>query len=199
MFAVKRSIILRQESLNNTMSLYTKIGDKGRSSASGRMKIDKSSIIFEVLGEIDNLTCSLGFLQNSRISEIKNCTIQVQQDLLIIGSVVARASKGVLQKDYWNKRIAGFEKLIDSLNGVLPKLTNFIIPGGTLESSHLHMSRVECRKVERMVVRYWKSSGRKDLADIVKYLNRLSDLLFVLARYSNKRNKIRDLAWKGSK
>lgn len=181
------------------MSLYTKKGDGGKSSPDGKKSLDKSSLVFEVLGEIDNLTCTLGFLQNSGIQHIRKNIASIQEDLLSLGTVISGLGKYSAPESYWNKRIEYFENLIDTLSSTLPKLTTFILPGGSVESSYLHMSRVVCRRAERLTFRYWKKSGRKDLSIVLKYLNRLSDVLFVLARFSNKKRGVKEITWKGSK
>jgi cob(I)alamin adenosyltransferase len=181
------------------MSLYTKTGDQGKSAINNKKQLDKSSVVFDVLGTLDELSSTLGFLHLSTISDIKNIIVNIQNDLLIIGSVIAgRAFTGDLKKSC-EKKVFDFERTIDTFTAKLPLLKTFILPGGCIESNYLHLSRVVCRRLERVLVRFIRETGRKDLDVIEKYFNRLSDLLYVMARYSNKKRKFKDIVWKALK
>jgi cob(I)alamin adenosyltransferase len=181
------------------MSLYTKTGDHGKSAVNNRKQLDKSSVVFDVLGTLDELSTTLGFLHLSTISDVKNIVINIQNDLLIIGSVVAGRAFTVDLKKSCEKKVTDFERLINIFTAKLPVLKTFILPGGCIESSYLHLSRVVCRRLERVFVRFIRESGRKDLGIVEKYFNRLSDLLYVMARYSNKKRKFKDIIWKALK
>lgn len=185
---------------SNHMTVYTKTGDRGQSSAGKKNgKLTKSSAVFDVLGTLDELSSTLGFIQSSKISDIRKITLSVQEDLLTIGAVISGNIQYPKHKSYWPVKVIYFENTIDSLTKTLPTLKSFILVGGSFESGYLHLARVVCRRLERIFVRYALESKRKDLNEIGQYLNRLSDLLFVLARFANKKNKVRDIPWAGLK
>jgi cob(I)alamin adenosyltransferase len=120
--------------------------------------------------------------------------VEVQKDLLSLGSIISSGEK--ISRDAnekWEKRIKELEEMIDYFEAKNDPIKNFVLPGGCRESSFLHLARVTCRKLERMVFSYLKKN--KDKAFIGKYLNRLSDLLFVMSRYSNKRLGFEDKIW----
>ncbi|MBU1133228.1 cob(I)yrinic acid a,c-diamide adenosyltransferase [Patescibacteria group bacterium] len=170
--------------------IYTKRGDNGTASLLfSNKRFKKSSPIFDVLGTSDELNVSLGYLQSSRLQEIKNVCIKIQRELFILGSYFAGKALEDKKND-WDKRIKELEEAIDYFDSKNEPLKSFILPGGSKESNYLHTSRVICRRLERLVVSYTK--GKEPTILIVKYLNRLSDLLFVMARYSNKRLGYKD-------
>jgi len=176
--------------------IYTKEGDLGFTSLSNMFKkISKTEFIFDVLGTFDELEVSLGFLHSARLDDVRKVAKEVQKDLFSLGSVISsneRISKESVEK--WENRIKELEEVIDYFNNKNDPLESFILPGGCRESSFLHLSRVTCRKLERMVFQYLRKN--KDKVFIGNYLNRLSDLLFVMARYSNKRLGFEDKIWK---
>ena len=147
------------------MAVYTKTGDKGISSlrqsvisGNRKNKMSKSAVVFDVLGTLDELSTVLGFLQLSKISEIRKNIISIQEDLLTIGAVISGNITYTKHKDYWIKKTEYFEKTIDSLTKVLTKLHSFILVGGSKESSYLHLARVVCRRLERLFVKYTNES-----------------------------------------
>jgi cob(I)alamin adenosyltransferase len=176
-------------------SIYTKKGDKGKSALFDGSISVKSSDIFNVLGTIDELCASLGFVKDKKIQKI-------QSDLFSIGALLANPNPSCPNCSEIEKRITEFEEDIDRMEKILPKIKNFLLPGGTQKSSHLHISRTICRRLERVLVAYFKKS-KKSSKDknyvIVKYFNRLSDLLFVMARYANFKSKVKDVIWMKSK
>ncbi len=180
------------------MQIYTKTGDKGKTSLLGGERFSKAEIIFELLGTLDELNASLSFVSNTRIKDLALLVNLVQNQLFEIGALLANPQS--TSKDYvWlEKEVKGFEKSIDKISKKLPKLTNFILPGGSQDSCHLHLCRAICRRLERLAVLYFdkfpKDSDKFSL--LVQYLNRLSDLLFVMGRYSNLKLHIKDVLWK---
>jgi len=173
------------------MPIYSKNGDKGKSRTSGRKQLPKSDLVFEVLGTLDELSVSLGFLHLTKISEISKLACGVQSDLLLLGSKIAGSKIARSEVKLWKERVLGLEKSITFFDSKNSKLTKFILPGGSIEALYLHVSRVVCRRFERMFVRYVRLSKRSDLKVALPYVNRLSDLCFVLARYCNKKKGIR--------
>ncbi len=180
------------------MAIYTKKGDKGTTSlyssqpALGQ-RVSKNSIRIRTIGSIDELDSFLG-LAKSFCLDLKTQKIisNIQKDLLTIGSILA-GSKLRLSRTK-TKRL---EKMIDTWEGNLPRLSNFVIPGGTPLSAQLHVARSQTRRAEREVT---SLSEVEKVSDSIKaYMNRLSDFLFMLARVANSDQKIKEEIWVGKK
>lgn len=176
------------------MSIYTKTGDKGEtglfsSDKSKKIRVSKASLRIEAIGSIDEANTSLGlaasFIGNKRI---KDKIIEIQKQLFEVGAILAGA-----KIDFDKKAVGQMEKEIDEMDKVLPKLTHFIVPGGGKGGSFLFMARTFIRRAERRVVEL--SRKEKISPDIIIYLNRLSDYVYTLARYSNFKEKIKEEAW----
>lgn len=179
-------------------SIYTKNGDNGTSPLYGSgVGVLKDSIVFEVLGNLDELNAVLGFLHTCRVKEIVNLVHDIQFDLLSLGSVIAGSKNTYSKKEYWVKRTGILENKIDAFDSKNSPLKNFIAPGGSSVSAQLHLARVVCRRAERSFVRYLKENKGSDF--LLPYINRLSDLLFVLARYANLKLGVKDTVWFGPK
>ena len=170
--------------------VYTKTGDSGYTSIVGGHKFIKSDLRIKVFGEIDYLNCSLGtclseYSINDKNTELYDYLIKVQNELFNLGNMIA-----TLKEDFNPKMpsvdensIKKMEKIIDSLNSCLPPLKSFVLPGGCKLSVAFHLSRSICRKCERLAV---ELSLKEEINPIIiKYLNRLSDLFFVLSRWAN--------------
>jgi len=194
------------------MAIYTKTGDKGKTSLFGGKRVSKADLRVEAYGEMDELNSAIGVaiakIQNSRLKDdrpmaenIQNELIKIQNDLLKIGSILANPISGRSFKrlnleqgsTFMQKRVEHFEKLIDELSKDLPELKNFILPGGGEVGSMLHFSRSVCRRVERKIVALNKK-GKID-PRILAYFNRLSDLLFVIARFVNYKENKKEIIW----
>ena len=176
--------------------IYTKKGDSGLSFLPKmNKKVSKSNLIFEVLGTFDELEVCLGFLHSARLGDIRKVAVEIQNDLLSLGTILSAGGKISEEKiEFWENRVKELEEIVDYFEEKNDPLETFILPGGCRESGFLHLGRVTCRKLERITVAYLK--GEKDKMFIIKYLNRLSDLLFVMARYSNKKLGFKDIIWK---
>ena len=175
------------------MSIYTKFGDKGTTSLVGGGTISKSHARVEAYGDVDELNSVLGIVVS--FSEKKNVTDslqKIQKDLFIIGAELASKTP---KKTISPARVGEIEKEIDGLESELPPLGNFILPGGSKTASLLHHARTVCRRAERKVVSL--SEKEKINPDLIIYLNRVGDLLFILARYVNYKKKIDETLWKG--
>ena len=179
------------------MTVYTRNGDDGTSSLIGSDNVPKNSAVFNVLGTVDELNACLGCMSRCRMPRVKEIIYDVQNDLFLIGTLVATSNKNdkMIQLE---KKVAKMEKTIDELEEDLPELTNFIVPGGTETATMLHMARAFSRRLEREFVSYLEIDNKKEFQGILKYLNRLSDLLFTLARYANHRNGVKEKVWKFS-
>ncbi len=180
--------------------IYTKKGDKGETSLIGGKKVLKYDIRVEAYGTVDELKSYLGIIKDSEGSEqlIKTIAI-IQERLFRMESHLAcneinitKKLPGITQRD-----IQLLETEIDSMESKLPPLKNFIIPGGHLISSHCHVARCICRRAERAIVKLDNLEPVKPI--ILAYINRLSDYLFVLARFLCHENRCTDTLWKRQK
>ncbi len=178
------------------MKIYTKGGDKGQTSLLGGKRVSKSDIRIEAYGTIDELNANIGLLKDYEISDdYKDKLLKTQHDLFKIGSILAcevDPAQYNLPKieDY---DITEIEKNIDEMEKELPVLKNFILPGGDLAVSQCHLARCVCRRSERLIVLL---SEEEDVDDvIIRYLNRLSDFLFVLARKISYDKGINEINW----
>lgn len=178
------------------MTIYTRTGDKGKTSLFNGSRVLKSNERVETYGTIDELNSIIGLaaaqLDKKKFFPVKKELEKIQGDLLEIGSALANPKATEIAG--LEKRVKDFEKLIDELTENLPKLQNFILPGGGREGSVLHVARTVARRAERKTV----GLMQKEEADenIMIYLNRLSDLLFTLARYINYKDKRKETIWK---
>jgi cob(I)alamin adenosyltransferase len=171
--------------LSVNMSIYTKTGDKGTTSLYGGKRVSKSDLQVDCYGTVDELTSLIGLVA----SKIKNkkdreSLIDIQKDFYKIMSFLSGME---IKLDFLDQRVKVFEKKIDQLDKKLPRLHQFIIPGGTEVSSWFHMLRTVCRRSERKIV--CLHSTRYTL-HVIQYLNRLSDLFFTLARFYNKGKEV---------
>ena len=177
------------------MKIYTKTGDEGKTSLFDNSRVWKSDERIMSYGAVDELNSSLGIALSLELdNEVKDILIKIQNDLFIVGSDLANPNMSD-NKIRTNKEMIIFlEQKIDLLEPQLESLTSFILPGGTLLASILHLSRTISRRAETYVVKLSKNQEINN--DAVIYLNRLSDLMFILARIINDRKKIQDIIWK---
>ncbi len=173
--------------------IYTKTGDKGKTSLFDGTKVPKYNIRVDSYGSIDELNRLIGVCSSFvKHKLIKNGLEKIQNDLLDIGS--ALATPHPLPVEGLPQRTSEFEGLIDKLTAKLPKLSNFILPSGSRGGSLLHLARSVSRRAERRVVEL--SSKQKIDPQILVYLNRLSDLLFTFARFENYKQKKSEKIWR---
>lgn len=164
------------------MKIYTKTGDTGKTSLFGGACVSKGDLPIEAVGAIDELSCQLGLTREFvKTAESQALLHSIQRELYEIMAVVAGRDKPVVLLD---ESIQSFEQEVDKMTSELPELHSFIMPGGGQAAALLHISRAVCRRAERSLVRLSEASKNSaELAAPIKYLNRLSDLLFTLARY----------------
>ncbi len=182
-----------------SFKIYTKTGDLGKTSLIGGTKVPKSHIRIESYGTVDELNSFIG-LVNDSISDTHTKTIlkEIQDRLFTIGSSLAcDPEKESLMKipDLKESDINLLEREIDKMNEVLPEMKNFILPGGHIAVSNTHVARCVCRRAERICVNMLENEMFVELL-VIKYLNRLSDYLFVLARYIAHLLNVEEIAWK---
>lgn len=179
------------------MKIYTKAGDTGESSLINSQKMSKTNQVFNVLGTLDELNASLGFCLMSKVPQVSSTISQIQSDLFLLGANFANPKTKSKDFELFDLKTRDLELQIDQLSEQLPTLKNFILPSGSNTSVHLHLSRAICRRLERNIIEYSTNSDLGELLNsVVKYVNRLSDLLFVLARYVNFKLGIKDQIWK---
>lgn len=182
------------------MKIYTKTGDKGDTGLIDGSRISKSDLRIIAYGVVDEANSHIGLIisnieKNSIFDDVKKILLNVQQDLFVLGAELANPN--TLKDDNMlvkREMISTIEKYIDNFESELAPISNFILPGGSIESSLLHICRTVVRRAEISVVALAKE--QKINQEILTYLNRISDLFFVLARVTNKRQKHNDIPWK---
>lgn len=175
------------------MPIYTKFGDKGKTSLIGGDVVPKNDPRVKAYGCVDELNAVLGLaLSFCEVEDVHTALSGVQDDLFVIGAELA--SKGVKPRTIRPARMSRLEAEIDRLDSSLPPLRHFILPGGSKNASLLHLARTVCRRAERDIVTL--SEKEKVNPDTIIYLNRLGDLLFVLARYVNHKKKVEETIWR---
>lgn len=198
------------------MKIYTKTGDQGETGMLGGVRISKSSIAIDVTGGLDETNSVLGIVasqlsqpssgQVAAGSSVQPMIYQIQNDLFDLGSrVSACLSESDRAVEFSSERAVVLEQWIDQLQQHLPELTAFILPGGSFAGSFLHQARAVCRRTERGLVGLaradlaWPNAsnvaGDQRLSIELAYLNRLSDLLFVMARYVNHQAGCEESKW----
>ena len=180
------------------IKIYTKTGDRGQTSLFGGKRVWKNNQRVDTYGNLDELSSLIGFAISFDLDKkVKKVLEHIQNDLLNIGAQLANPKKLGADKSkvfiFGTEKALSLEKLIDRYDSKLEPLRTFILPGGTKAAAFLHFSRATSRRVERALV----SLNRKETINphILEYINRLSDLLFVLARYLNKRGKFKETLW----
>jgi cob(I)alamin adenosyltransferase len=165
------------------MKIYTKTGDKGQTSLIGGTRVPKHHIRIEAYGTVDELNSYIGLIRDQEIDPAyREVLIEVQDRLFTIGSSLASDPEKSKMKipDLKEEDIAYLEKEIDKMNDVLPEMRSFVLPGGHTTVSYCHIARCVCRRAERNTIHLSESEFVADL--VIKYLNRLSDYLFMLSR-----------------
>ena len=181
------------------IKIYTKTGDKGTTSLIGGTKVPKNDIRIETYGTVDELNSWIGMV-NDQLNDgvFKNELKEIQDRLFTIGSSLATdADKEPKMKlpDLTKTDIQFLEKRIDAMTGELPPMKNFILPGGHVAVSSIHITRCVCRRVERLAVNMLQHELFVD-EKVIQYLNRLSDYLFTLARYVAQKLGAEEIPWK---
>jgi len=178
------------------MKIYTKTGDKGETGLFGAGRVSKNSLRIEAYGSVDELNSFIGLaITEAKEEVVKTQLTRIQNLLFVVGGDLAAPGESerlqiprIVEENYLE--IEGF---IDAISEQLEELKYFILPGGTKSAALLHIARTVCRRAERQVVALKK--GEEINENIVIFLNRISDLLFVLARYENKSAHKADIKW----
>lgn len=179
-----------------TFKIYTKTGDKGETSLIGGTRVPKHHLKIEAYGTVDELNSHIGIIRDSfEDSKTRQLLLEIQNILFVIGSHLAEDKK-VSKMKLPEIEAHGVEKLeeaIDQMNELLPELKNFILPGGNIIVSYCHIARCVCRRAERCITHL---SEQENIDELVEpYINRLSDYLFVLARYVAFKLEVAEIPW----
>lgn len=198
------------------MKIYTRTGDKGTTGLFGGKRVSKYDVRIEAIGTVDELNSAIGLaIAQNQKSKLKTELTKIQGDLFEIGAVLATPARVRVKEKrvheefgkHLEQRVLEFEKLIDLLTSKLSALRSFILPGGGKAGASLHLARSICRRAERRIV----ALSQEETVDggIIKYINRLSDLLFTMARFVNLLEKSarggsafggkKETVWKGLK
>lgn len=179
------------------MKIYTKTGDDGDTGLFGGPRISKDAPRIEAYGTVDELNSVLGLVRSHGAApEVDSLLYRIQNELFNLGAQLATPNPVAKQTNMIGpSQIAGLEVAIDRYEESLAPLTQFILPGGTLAAAALHLARTVCRRAERRLITLVRQSSEPISPDLVIYLNRLSDLLFVLARAVNQAAGVADVPW----
>ena len=175
------------------MKIYTRTGDQGQTSLFGGTRVAKNDPRIDSYGTVDELSSHIGVARASSLPAETDAELErVQSDLFEIGAHLA--SPGISRfSGVEPRRIEELERAIDKMEQELTPLTTFILPGGSLGASQLHVARTVCRRAERCVVGLGDASEATQ--STIAYLNRLSDYLFVAARFANREHGVDDVPW----
>ncbi len=177
------------------MKIYTKTGDSGETGLVGGKRLGKDSLRIRAYGEVDELNALLGVCRAHNSHEnLGDMLHQIQKELFDLGADLATPlNSKVPVPRVQKKQIGRLEQWIDEIDGQLPPLRNFVLPGGCILAAHLHTARTVCRRAERSVVALQKSEETGE--HVLVYMNRLSDLLFMMARLANALDGVQEELW----
>ena len=182
-----------------TLRIYTRTGDDGHTALFGGGRVGKDDVRVDAYGDVDELNAAIGFARAAdMMPRVDEVLAPVQRDLFAIGALLATPHpeehrKQLEKARISDERIAQLEQAIDDGESELTPLKAFVLPGGTPKSAALHVARTVCRRAERGVVRLARGADVPPI--VIVYLNRLSDLLFVLARVANHRAGAGEVTW----
>ena len=180
-----------------TFRIYTRTGDRGETGLFGGGRVRKDDPRVEAYGEIDELNACLGAAAAAVDDpQVQAWIRRIQDELFVLGAELATPDPEAVKRQIVpvsKDAVSAMEAWIDRLDAEVPPLKNFILPGGHPAAAHLHVARTVCRRAERRVLTFSDSAAVRE--EVIVYLNRLSDLLFVLARGVNHRAKIEEPIW----
>jgi len=178
------------------VKIYTRTGDSGETSLFGGTRVRKDDARVDAYGEVDELNAWLGLARTSGIAaDLDSEIVHIQRDLFALGAQLAdpsdKLAAGIAKAMLGDADVARLEQLIDRLETELPPLRRFVLAGGAPAGAALHVARTVCRRAERRMVALEPAVD----AVLLRYVNRLSDLLFVLARVVNHRSRVAETEW----
>ena len=181
------------------MKIYTKKGDGGKTSLLGGKRVAKHHIRIEAYGTVDELNAHLGLLQSQALLQAYRPQLEaIQHRLFVLGSMLANDPEDSRYQppELVENDVKMLEEAIDEMEQQLSPLSNFVLPGGSSMNAYAHLARCVCRRAERRVVALSEDSEVSEMT--IRYLNRLSDWLFVLARVCSKLEGVDELIWKNA-
>lgn len=171
--------------------IYTRTGDDGSTGLGDGTRVPKDSLRVEAYGTVDELNSALGIALTTTLpAEVRDALTQIQHELFDLGGELCIPGRETIT----DRHVARLEQILDSLNDTLPPLKEFVLPGGGQAAALLHFTRTICRRAERCAVKLARTETVNPLA--LKYLNRLSDLLFVAARSVNRAEGHAEILWR---
>jgi cob(I)alamin adenosyltransferase len=185
--------------------IYTRTGDKGKTSLVGGARVSKAHLRLDTYGTVDELNSVIGVLriqaraelqEHAEFAALDQFLFEIQNDLFNVGSQLACGDAAMREQlpNIAPDTVANLEKKMDEFSVLLSPLKNFIIPGGSLASAHAHVARTVCRRAERLCVALTETGEQVD-PSLIQYLNRLSDFMFVLARHLNRLLGVTEPTW----
>ena len=175
---------------NRLSKIVTRTGDAGTTGLGDGSRVTKDCLRIECIGEIDELNSTVGVLLAEELPEtVRPALLRIQNDLFDLGGEICIPGSAIISEDH----VARLEELAEKFNADLAPLRNFILPGGTRAASQAHLARSVCRRVERRIVQLGNTEAVSEFAR--KYLNRLSDLLFIFGRILNQSSGKGDVLW----
>ena len=176
---------------NRLSKIYTRTGDDGTTGLGDGSRTNKDSLRVEAMGDVDELNAVIGILLNEPLAaEIQDTLTRVQHDLFDLGGEICIPGHAMVKAE----RVSALEETLDRLNEQLQPLKEFILPGGSRAAAYCHLARTVCRRAERQLTRLSREEPVTTIS--LQYLNRLSDLLFVMCRAINKQAEVPDVLWK---
>ncbi len=182
------------------MKIYTKTGDQGTTALFGGKRISKAELRIDTYGTVDELNSWMGLVRDQEVNQKrKDVLIQIQNDLFVIGAILATepGHEKVKIPSLQEEDIRLLEKEIDAMDAELPPMKYFVLPGGHISISTCHVTRTVCRRAERLVITLHEREPLNTL--VIRYLNRLSDYLFMLSRKVSLELGIEETPWKPKK
>lgn len=179
------------------MKIYTKTGDDGSTGLIGGSRVGKDDLRIECYGTIDELNATIGMCASIADDDLKAWFTPVMNELFVIGAHLATPANQKNTSTWMpilsETMVERLEGQIDAAESQLPQLQCFILPGGTDLAARLHLSRTVCRRAERLLVHFSRTHTLEEL--LMRYINRLSDWLFVMARFANHKAGVGDVPW----
>ncbi len=170
--------------------IYTRTGDKGTTGLGDGSRVDKDSLRVDTFGTVDELNSAVGLVLSTKIPDsVRKCLTRTQHELFDLGGELCMPGTALIPDAY----VAQLESDLDGFNGNLPPLKDFILPGGSESAARCHLARTICRRAERLLVALVKDEDIN--AASLRYLNRLSDLLFVIARVLARSDGGSEVIW----
>ena len=175
---------------NRLSKIYTRTGDAGTTGLGDGTRVAKDSLRVAAMGDVDELNSVIGLMLTEPVSsKIRDCLTQVQHDLFDMGGEICMPGYAMIKAE----RVTALENILDEWNDTLSPLKEFILPGGGRAAAYCHLARTVCRRAERQMTTL--NNVEKITQISLRYINRLSDLLFVLCRILNKEAGVPDVLW----